>query len=57
MVYPPPRGREVASIPLDATSGQQLWETRGVPAGVYSVELFNAGLRVDVQRLAIQPAE
>ena len=47
--------RTRASIPLLATIGQQLWDTRQVPAGVYSVELYNAGQRLDTKRLVVQP--
>jgi hypothetical protein len=35
--------------------GQHVWDTRQVPAGVYSVELFNNGLRVETKRLIVQP--
>lgn len=50
-------GREVGSLPLNALTGQQVWDTRRVPAGVYSVELYNAGSRLDTQRVVVQPAE
>lgn len=49
------RGREVARLSINALQGQTLWDTREVPAGVYSVELFNAGVRVDGERLVVQP--
>lgn len=49
------RGREVALLPLNALQGQTLWDTREVPAGVYSIELFNAGNRVTTERLIVQP--
>lgn len=51
------RGRVVTVITLNNSLGQHLWDTRGVTAGVYNVELFNAGQRVDVQRLVVQPNE
>jgi len=49
------RGREVALLPLNAVQGQTLWDTREVPAGVYSIELLNAGGRIATERLIVQP--
>jgi hypothetical protein len=48
-------GREVAMFTIANTQGQHVWDTRQVPAGVYSVELFNIGLRVETKRLVVQP--
>lgn len=49
------RGRQVASFTIAANQGQQVWDTRQVPAGVYSVELFNSGQRLETKRLVVQP--
>lgn len=49
------RGRQVASLTIAAARGQQVWDTRQVPAGVYTVELFNNGQRVETKRLVVQP--
>ena len=49
--------REVARIALTATTGQTLWDTRQVPAGVYVVELYNAEQRLGVERLVVQPQD
>jgi hypothetical protein len=49
------RGRQVAIFTIANAQGQQVWDTRQVPAGVYSVELFNNGQRVDTRRLIVQP--
>lgn len=51
------QGRTVYAAALTAKEGQQIWDTRNTPAGVYSVELFNAGKRLDVQRVIIQSTE
>lgn len=34
---------------------QQVVTTRAVPAGVYHVELINAGVRLGIQKLVVQP--
>jgi len=49
------RGRQLASLTIAAAKGQQVWDTRQVPAGVYTVELFNNGQRVETKRLIVQP--
>jgi hypothetical protein len=49
------RGREVATLPITANKGQHVWDTRQVPAGVYTVELFTNNLRVTTERLVVQP--
>lgn len=50
-------GREVANLPFNAAQGQLLWDTREVPAGLYTVELYSAGARLATERLVIQPAK
>lgn len=42
-------------VPLNASPGQQIWDTRGSAAGTYVVELYNAGKLVDAQRVVIKP--
>jgi hypothetical protein len=51
------RGREVRTLTLNTKEGQQVWDIRGVPTGVYSVELFNAGTRLGTERVVVQPTE
>ncbi|HRD52184.1 MAG TPA: T9SS type A sorting domain-containing protein, partial [Flavobacteriales bacterium] len=48
-------GRQVASLTIAAARGQQVWDTREVPAGIYTVEFFNNGQRVETKRLVVQP--
>ncbi len=50
-------GKEVVVFGASARQGQLLWDTREVPAGVYTVELFQANERVAVERLIVQPAQ
>jgi len=47
-------GRQVANIPIQTSPGQNIWDTRNVPAGVYSVELINNTERLAVERLVVQ---
>jgi len=49
-------GREVARLPINASPGQNLWDTREVEPGVYSIELFNANTRMATERLLVQEA-
>lgn len=51
------QGREVRILSFNTQDGQQIWDIRGVPAGVYSVELFNAGTRLGTERVVVQPVE
>lgn len=50
-------GKEVVVFGASARQGQLLWNTREVPAGVYTVELFQASERIAVERLIVQPAQ
>ncbi len=49
------QGRVVTHLPIAAERGQIVWDTRQVPAGVYTVELYNAHRRLDTQRMVVQP--
>ncbi len=51
------RGREVNSITLGAAIGQEVWDVRGLPAGLYSIELIDAGARMAAERVIIKPQE
>ena len=48
------RGREVATFPMNTAQGQQLWDTRQIPTGVYTVELFNRATKLSAERLVVQ---
>jgi len=55
LVMRDPAGREVARLPLGATEGRAEWGIQGLPAGVYTVELRQAGHVQQVSRLVVQP--
>ena len=48
-------GREVNMQVLGSAEGQVVIDTRRLPAGVYTVELHNAGQRLLTQKLIVQP--
>ncbi len=48
-------GRVIHSLQASGEEGQQLWDTRGIAPGVYSVELLREGRIEHTERLIIQP--
>jgi len=55
LVMRDPAGREVARLPLGTAEGRVDWAISGLPAGVYTVELRQAGHVQQVSRLVLQP--
>ena len=47
-------GREIARISITSSPGQSLLDTRKLPSGVYSVELYNRSARVATERVIVQ---
>jgi hypothetical protein len=47
-------GREVSRIPIASSPGQTLLDTRELPSGLYSIELFNNNTRIATERLVVQ---
>ncbi|MBS1570191.1 MAG: T9SS type A sorting domain-containing protein, partial [Bacteroidetes bacterium] len=47
-------GRELTRMPITATEGQPVYDTRQVAKGAYTVELVNAGKTVETGKLLIQ---
>lgn len=48
-------GREMDRLAISATQGQLVWDARVVPAGTYSAELFNGGVRIRTEKLVVRP--
>lgn len=48
-------GRVVYRRTLQATVHQQLWDTREIASGAYTVELLNAGRELRTEKLIVQP--
>jgi hypothetical protein len=48
-------GREVDRLMIKTAEGQLLWDTRRLPAGVYTVELFVGKTIVQTQQLVVRP--
>jgi|GEM_PF-1123248 len=49
------QGKEVHSAALTTSTGQSIWDTRGLAAGTYTVELYNQGALVEAQRVVVRP--
>lgn len=49
------QGKEVYSAPIATSPGQSIWDTRGVAAGTYTVELHNKATLVETQRVVVRP--
>ena len=40
---------------VNNAKGQLVWDTRQIPAGVYTVELINDGKRLHTEKLIVKP--
>lgn len=47
-------GRVVFRVPLHATEQQQLWDTREVATGTYTVVIMNAGRELRTEKLIVK---
>jgi hypothetical protein len=50
-----PQGKVVHSAAITTSPGQSIWDTRGIAAGTYAVELYNLGALVEAQRVVVRP--
>lgn len=49
------QGKEVHRAAITTSPGQSIWDTRGMAAGTYTVELYNLGALVEAQRVVVRP--
>lgn len=49
------QGKDIYSAAIASSPGQSIWDTRGMAAGTYTVELYNAGALVESQRVVVHP--
>jgi hypothetical protein len=48
-------GRELRRFPVANTKGQQMWDTRQVLPGTYTIELRNADTTVGTSKMVVKP--
>lgn len=49
------QGRTMERMPITNEEGQMVWDTRRVPAGVYTIDLLNKGRRLHTEKLIVKP--